>query len=313
MAVSNNNKAVIDLPTWELLQPMPAASAVGVTSCSDARGSSRYIYILISATSFWRYDCMANTYQQLASPPGGTVGAGTALLFDPSRGTDGYVWAFISNGTAAPTWQYYDCAANTWTARVVTNLPATFGTDSALTHCCTTYNDAGDDDKIYLIGNAGTAWYVFSITGNSWTAMGTPITAAAGAGCAIHWLPSYNTDKLIILRGGATANVYEYAISTPGFVTRTIVPATETFTTGTMSIVRYGTSKIIIQKDNTMRLYELDISTLKIQPLCTQYLQASGNTHVGDRLRYAKTVDGIEFLYVGLHTSSLWLRTALIF
>ncbi len=312
MPVTNNNRPVIDLPTWEVLQPYPAASAVGVTACNDRRGSSRFIYALITATSFWRYDLQANTWQQLSSPPAGTVGAGTALCFDPSRGTAGYVWALISNGTAAPTWQYYDCAANTWTARSVANLPATFGTDSSLCHTCTTYDAGGNDDYIYLIGNNATAWYRFSISGNSWTSMANAVTAAPGAGCAIHWLPAYSTDKLVVLRGAATATVYEYTISTPAWATKTVVPATETFTTGTMSTVRWGTDRIIVQKDATLRIYELDMGDLTNIPLCTEYLLATGAAHVGDRLHYVKESNGIEFIYFGLHTSAQMLRTGLI-
>ena len=246
-------------PNWEVLQPLPAASAAGVSMINDARGTSRYIYVLISATSFWRYDVQANTYQQLASPPGGTVGTGTCMIFDPSKGTAGYVWAFISNGVATPTWQYYDCAANIWTARSVTNLPATFGTDGCLSHPCTSYGGAADD-TIYLIGNNATVFYVFTISTNAW-ATGTAVTAAPGAGCALHFVPAYSVDKLICIRGAATATVYEYTISTPGWVAKTIVPATETFTTGTMSKLKSGTSKIMIQKDNlatSLRARSLD-------------------------------------------------------
>jgi hypothetical protein len=278
---------------------------------NDARGTSRFIYLLISATSFWRYDVQANTYQQLASPPGGTVGVGTCMIFDPSKGTAGYVWTLISNGVATPTWQYYDCAANTWTARSVTNLPATFGTDGCLSHPCTSYGGAADD-TIYLIGNNATVFYVFTISTNTW-ATGTAVTAAPGAGCALHFVPAYSVDKLICIRGAATATVYEYTISTPGWATKTIIPATETFTTGTMSKLRSGTSKIMIQKDNLARIYELDLSTLNVTPLCTEYLLATGTAIVGDRMLYVQEANGVKFLYIGLHTSANMLRTALVF
>lgn len=310
MAVTNNNKAVIDLPGWEVLQPLPAASAVGVCMCNDRRGTSRYIYLLIGATSFWRYDVQANTYQQLANPPAGTLGAGTCLSYDPSRG---YVWALISNGTVAPTWQYYNTATNAWTARAVTNLPATFGTDSSICHTCTTYDVGGNDDYLYLIGNNATPWYRYSVVGNSWTVMANAVTAAPGAGCAIHWLPTYSTDKLVIIRGGATATVYEYTIGVPAWATKTIVPATETFTTGTMSCPRWLTDNIIIQHNVTMRIHTLDMGDLTVTPLCTEYLLATGATHVGDRLLYVIETNGIAWVYFGLHTSANFLRSALIF
>ena len=308
MAVTNNNKAAIDLPTWEVLQPLPAAAAVGVTSCHDKRGTGRYIYILISATSFWRYDVQANSYQQLASPPGGTVGAGTCVVYDP---VNDRVWALITSGTGAPTFQYYSPVTNTWTSRSITNLPGTFGTDGCLCFPCTTYGGPSDD-VIYLIGNNATVFYTYTISTNAW-ATGTAVTAAPGAGCALVFLPSYSATKLICIRGGATATVYEYNISSPGWATLTFVPATETFTTGTMVTTRWGTDHIIIHRNATGICYEMDLSALTIAPLCTEYLLAFGAAHVGDRLLYIKTVDGIEFLYIGLHTSANMLRTGLIF
>jgi hypothetical protein len=308
MAITNNNKPTIDLPTWEVLQPLPAAAAAGVTACHDKRGNDRYIYIMISATSFWRYDVRANSYQQLASPPGGTLGAGTCMLHDP---VNGYIWALITSGTGAPTWQYYSIAANTWTARSVTNLPGTFGTDGSAVFPCIPYGGASND-LIYLVGNAATVFYIYTISSNTW-ATGTAVTAAPGAGCALVFLPAYSTTKLICLRGGATATVYEYNISTPGWSTLTFVPATETFTTGTMITTRWGTDKIIVHRNATGICYEMDMSALTITPLCTEYLLAFGAAHVGDRLFYVITADAIEFLYIGLHTSANMLRSALIF
>lgn len=311
MAFANNNKAIIDLPSWEVLQAQPAASAVGVNFTTDERGTGEYIYALVTATSFWRYSLKANTWQQLASPPAGTVGAGTCLLFDPSQGTEGYVWALITSGTGAPTWQYYNPATNTWTARSVTNLPATFGTDGSLGHACTSYGGS-DDDKIYLVGNNATVFYNFTISTNTW-ATGTAVTAAPGAGCALLFVPTYSTTKLVCIRGGTTATVYSYNISSPGWSTLTIIPATETFAAGSMAVVRAGTDKIIITHNATGKIYEIDLSDLVITPLCTEFIIAPGAAHAGERLYYIKETNGVEFVYFGLHTSSYFLRTALIF
>ncbi len=313
MAITNNNLPVIDLPDWLSLQPYPAASAAGVSMCNDYRGTNRFIYLMISATSFWRYDTYANTYQQLANPPGGTVGAGTVLMFDPSQGAAGYIWALISNGTATPTWQYYNCATNTWTARSVTNLPATFGTDGALSHTCSTYNVAGNDDYIYLVGNNATAVYRYSITGNSWSTM-TAATGASGAGCSLRWMPGWNTDRIVRIRGGATAVIDHYNIAANTWTTPFVFqPATETFTTGTMVTARgVATDKLFIQKDNTMRIYELDLGDATLIPVATQYLIAAGTAIAGDRMLYVTETNGIAFIYLGVHTSASFLRTALI-
>ena len=311
MAITNNNLPVIDLPSWEVLQPLPAASAVGVTSRNDRRGTGRFLYTLISATSFWRYDTYANTHQQLASPPGGTLGAGTDMVYDPSLDS---VWALITSGTGAPTFQYYNCATNAWTARSVTNLGATMGTDSCLTHTCSTYDGAGNDDFIYLIGNASTVLYRYSISGNSWVNNLTVQPSACGAGCGFYWMPNVNTDRIYRIRGANTAVVDYYSIANNNWTGLTVVPATETFNTGSLNIPRgINTQKIILEHNVTLKLYELDIATGFITPKATEYLLATGATHVGNRLCYVKEANGIEFIYFGLHTSASWLRTALFF
>jgi len=44
----------------------------------------------------------------------------------------GSLYAILSSGTGAPVFSRYDVATNIWTVLNVTNLPATFGTDSSL-------------------------------------------------------------------------------------------------------------------------------------------------------------------------------------
>ena len=312
MAVANNMMTTLDIPMWEILLTTPAASAAGVTMCTDPRGTARYVYVLISATSFWRYDTWTNSYQQLANPPGGTVGAGTCMCFDVSTGR---VWALITNGVATPTWQYYDPPTNAWTVRAVTNLPATFGTDGYLAHTDTTISATGNDDYFYLIGNAATALYRYSIAGNTWLASLTAATGTSGAGCGLVWLPSYGAgDRLVRFRATASAILDYYSIAGNSWTTLAYQPATETFTTGTL--VEPGdvsTSQYLyIQRDALGRIYKLDLTTLTLTLVATQYLVASGAALVGKRLTYVRSADGIEFLYLWLHTSSTMVRTCLI-
>lgn len=136
MAVQNDVVKLIDLPHafQEVVNFMPAASAAG--TCMDDDGE-RYIYILHSATSFWRYDTWKNTVQHLANPTG-TFGAGTTMRYTKMIGTQlngvqyGTVYLLLTSGTGAATFQKYDIATNTWATLNVTNLPATFGTDGSL-------------------------------------------------------------------------------------------------------------------------------------------------------------------------------------
>lgn len=185
MPVTNNNVPIIDLPIWEMLQTQPAASAAGVCFATDRRGTGEFIYAFFSTSSFWRYSLKANTWQQLASPGvlGGSGTLATAdMVFDPSQGTAGRIWLFLGNGTTN-AFGYYDIALNTWTQRAITGLPSTFGTDSDLVHTCSTYNAAGNDDYIYLVGNNALTLYRYSIAGNSWTTLSPGVARGGAVSC----------------------------------------------------------------------------------------------------------------------------------
>ncbi len=135
MPVSLKTEQILDYPFFELLADMPATNGAGM--CIDDDGS-RYIYLLFSTSSFWRYDTWSNSYQQLASAPGGTVGTGTNFRFVQHMGTQlngvvyGSIYALIAN-SGTPVFYRYDVGTNAWSAALsVTNLPASIGTDSSL-------------------------------------------------------------------------------------------------------------------------------------------------------------------------------------
>lgn len=136
MALQNDVAKMVDLPHafQEVVNFAPANSAAW--ACVDDDGE-RYIYKLLSATSFWRYDTWKNTYQQLANPTG-TFGAGTTIRYTKMVGTQlawvqyGTIYALVTSGTGAATFQKYDIATNVWSTLNVTGFPATYGTDASL-------------------------------------------------------------------------------------------------------------------------------------------------------------------------------------
>lgn len=305
MAVTLNLKKTIDLPVYQWLRFLPVASAAGCSTTNDKRGTDRYIYFLLGATSFWRYDTWLDSYQQLANPPTMSFAAGVAMTYDPSRG---YVW--LSAALTSSPWHmfaYYDTATNTWTSRnAVTGLGAAFGTDAALSHTCPSYNAAGNDDYIYLIGNNSTTWYRYSFSGNSWSTMSPALPAAAGAGCALVWAFGFNADRLYYLRGTASASLYYFTISTPAWSADTAYqPKTETFTAGTC-VAYDGANRIFITKDATHRIYYYQLNEDKMYP-GGYWPYLSGTAIVGDGLVYVKSEDGAEYIYYRRHTGTeLW-------
>lgn len=97
----------VDLPNWEWCRFAPAVSSALSSTCAADNGQfnsamhGRYIYYLISATQFVRYDTVADIYQQLASPPGALTGV-TSMKFLGAMGHEGNVLSATSTTLQVP-------------------------------------------------------------------------------------------------------------------------------------------------------------------------------------------------------------------
>ena len=95
MAVTNKLKQQVDMPVWEWCRFAPATSAVTTCSCmpdnqSFNPNSGRFIYYNISSGNFWRYDTVADSWMQLASPVQ-AVATGASMRFAGALGYFGRV------------------------------------------------------------------------------------------------------------------------------------------------------------------------------------------------------------------------------
>lgn len=109
MAALTNNTLTkqVDLPTWEWTRFAPATSTALSCTCVADNGNfnpeehGRYIYYLVSATQFFRYDTWTDMYQQLATPP---VAPATfsSMKYNGSLGIDGSVIAAASTTLTVP-------------------------------------------------------------------------------------------------------------------------------------------------------------------------------------------------------------------
>jgi hypothetical protein len=309
MPFNPNLEPGVDLPVYQWLRFLPASSANGCCMCNDERGTDRFIYFLFSATSFWRYDTWTDSWQQLANPPSFSFGAGTTMVFDP---VNNRIWLFgPSSSTPFAVFAFYDIANNTWTSRAApSGLASAWGTDASLVYTPTTYNPSGNNDFIYLIGNNSTTFYRYSITNNDWTTLAS-LPAAPGAGCSIHWDwgSGGNPNFLYVIRGGGSSTIYRYSISGNSWSTVTYRPSTEGFTTGTVSAYDPTRRRIWIQKDNTHRMYYLDLVTSIMYPGGVFPYIGGTTAIVGDGLCYVKTPDGAEYIYFRRHTGTEFWRT----
>lgn len=301
------------LPTWDTLAVLPTASAAGACSCADKRGTGRYVYHYLAAAGFWRYDIWTNAWNQLASPAAATFAAGTCMCFDPSRGTAGYVWLFVPKSVA--NWAYlyyYDVAAGTWSADqgvVGMALGAQFGTDGSLVHPCTTYDAGGNDDVLYLIGNAATVLYKYTISTTTWSVMANPCPATMGAGCCIEWLFGVDNTKFLVMRGTASATFYTMTLANVWSAALTIIGNVETFTTG--SVADYVAPKhLYIKKDATTRILRLNYATLTMEPART-FAGTDGAAIAGDGLVWMKSKAGRRYLYYRALSNTNHYRTML--
>ena len=98
---------------------------------------------------------------------------------------------------------------------------------------------------------------------------------------------------------------------------RTLVlqPATETFTTGTSIASRTiggKRGKFLIQKEATTRIYEFDPIQCNLIPKITQSAYPVSTAVVGDKSCCLTSPDGIEYYYNLLHSSTAFLRCAMI-
>jgi len=103
----NNLTQQVDLPRWEWTRFAPAVSSAISATCSADNGNflpsehGRYIYYMISATNFSRYDTWTDMFQQLQSPPIAPV-TFSAMKFAGALGPEGKVISATSTTLQVP-------------------------------------------------------------------------------------------------------------------------------------------------------------------------------------------------------------------
>jgi len=135
MAIINTLRKQIDLPVFEWTRFAPAvSSAVSSSAVCDTPIFSitqgRYIYYLIGAGSFWRYDTVADSYSQLSSPPIG-VGTFSSMRFSELQAPESNIISATSSTANIPayftkTFKGYDIYITSGTGagqrRTITNV-----------------------------------------------------------------------------------------------------------------------------------------------------------------------------------------------
>lgn len=172
----------VDLPTWEWTRFAPAVSTAISSTCAADNGDflqaehGRYIYYLIAATQFVRYDTWTDMFQQLASPPIAPI-TFSAMKFSGALGPEGNVLAATSTTITVPAvtaqaMETYDIVIISGTGagqrRTITSAAEPVSFDSGVVTAVN--NTLGtititDTTKTW-IGNQY-AGYTFRVTGNT--------------------------------------------------------------------------------------------------------------------------------------------------
>lgn len=258
------------------------------------------------------------------------LAADTALILD--NGEELFVKTAVASGATSITIYPAQIAVTSGTIItieqfvVLTAAAAASATSITVSPALYTISNASTAlyyGQMYLIGNNATVMYRYNIGTAVWATTsansGTPaipaVSGSCGTGCALKWLPAYNADKLFIVRGNATANIYTYDLVANTMATLTISPATETFTTGSSVSVRTVAGKakrFMIHKENTGRIYEFNPVKGRIDPKITQWITPSSTAVVGDKSCCITSPDGVEYFFTIPNSTNSLVRCGLL-
>ena len=310
-----NSIKLVNTGSIQQMQDVPVTVAAGAcsTSCALVNNGNQYINYLLNASSFWRYNVLTDTWQQLANPKGAvSFVAGCSVVYDPNVGTMGGVWLFTpKTGSPYCILQVYDIALDTWTTKAIpSGLAVAWETAATLLVTPTQAHASGDNDAIYLAGNNATTWYKYSKSGDSWAEIATALPAAAGAACKLIWEYGKDPNKILYIRGALTSAMYEYDLTAGTFGSAlAFQPSTETYGSGS-SWAYNGVDRVFVTKEATRRIYSLNLAALRMRPFGT-IPYSGGVAREGDKMTYVADSNS-EWIYLTNNSASQFYRFEII-
>ena len=122
-----------------------------------------------------------------------------------------------------------------------------------------------------------------------------------GLGTTVNWafgtsVAALRGRYMYITRGGATAGFDRWDITTDRVNLMTTSPLTETLTTGTMAAYD-GRDRIYFHKDNTQRVYSLNVVTANVNG-ASMYPYVAPTAVLGNRMEIITTKDGLKYIWL---------------
>lgn len=250
-------RPVVDFPVVQWCDYFWESPHHGLTLAYDG---SRYIYYLRgnNTNHFRRYDTIYDTHQFLASAPWNAQ-QGAHLIYDPSRN-----FLFAIQGNGGTGFARYNIGVDGWTSLAALPVASSWG--SWIVHTCSSLKSGANDDYIYYApANGSSAFYRYSISGNSFTQLASA-PATLGGGSMGVWVYNYDPNKIYVIRGGGTNTIYVYSISGNSWSTLTYYPASFNFSTGSYAVYDPDKNRIYINLNEGFRqIYYLDLNTNKLE------------------------------------------------
>ncbi len=333
------NRPGYTLPPINFLKSVPFIASAGSVFATDERGNGVYVYGVLpnplttgfaDQAFFYRYAIgrdgtpVADSWQQLATPTWiatETVGgSGTDMIVDA---TNGRVY-LVTTDNAAPIFhrlRWWNPTTNAWTVLAggggtleAALAPGAPITHASLAHPCPTINVAvASDDFLYLAIGNGAAAARYQISVDTWAAIGGggARVGAPAAGSSLNFVAS-NPDAIYGLRGGGTAFVDRFTISTNAWAALTPVPATETFAVGAEAAVVKGyPGMLFVHRNGSIKGIDLGgTAGPSVFPLCSLE-GADGAQHEGKGI-VAYAVGTKLFVAVRKHSGVEFQRVELV-
>ena len=206
--------------SWVSLAATPGTVFQGGSLAYPGTGDFLYAFQGNSMATFWRYSISANMWTSLANAPAAIGNCGGLV----SPGSGDFIYALRGGGS--PTFWRYSISANTWTALADApgNVNGSFGNNVL---------GSTGNDFIYAFqstgaGSAGTAFWRYSISANTWTVMAAAPSSVNDGGLAY---PD-SGDYIYGFAGQGQTNFWRYSISGNTWQTKANAP----------SSMAYGTS-----------------------------------------------------------------------
>lgn len=189
-----------------------------------------------------------------------------------------------------------------------------------------TYVIEGNEDYLYLLGNNAVTLYRYSISGNTWTTL-SPVPARASAfasGGGANWVSSCtdsswtnensikNGKYIYSFRGGASGAVDVFDIGANAWSNLTYTPFADFYGAG--SCYDYDDDYIVIQKENTGRIFRFILAENRLVPWST-LVYPNGAATAGDKMFTKTLIDGgttVKWVYTLGHTNTLLFRCLMI-